>query len=303
MGNRRGAIGYGLVVGTILLINAAGAFSEPVTAPPSNQIVKSSSYQFIKEINLDEIQEAVAIDSHFGKLFIADHSGKQVFITTMDGATIKRVGVYGNEDGKFLEPLDAISDFNYWIFVVDRSKNNVQRFDRYGSFQSSFGEFGVSNGQLNNPKKISVDLQGRLYILDDNKRVSVFSNDGLFLNTIASFGTGEGFLSDPIDLAVDNSFAVYVLEKDSHRVQKFDRSSEFLKAFDTLENPIALTLDAEAKKIYVLYVGRIQTFDLNGNIIDDFKNEKIGSALDFVKVKNTFYILQGKKLLVISARE
>jgi hypothetical protein len=25
--------------------------------------------------------------------------------------------------------------------------------------------------------------------------------------------------------------------------------------------------------------------------------------LDFVKVKNTFYILQGKKLLVISARE
>jgi DNA-binding beta-propeller fold protein YncE len=139
--------------------------------------------------------------------------------------------------------------------------------------------------------------------LDDNKRISVFSNDGVFLNTIASFGTGEGFLADPIDVAVDNSFAVYVLEKDLHRVQKFDRSAEFLKAFDTLENPLSITVDAEAKKVYVLYVGRIQTFDLNGNIIDDFKNEKIGNALDFVKVKNTFYILQGKKLLVISARE
>src|SRR6266542_2906893 len=123
------------------------------------------------------------------------------------------------------------------------------------------GSVGGLGGELNGPNGVATDAAGNLYVADTaNQRIQKLDSSGGFLRAwgkdVASAGpgnTGTGFevcvaangdtckagstgglggeLNAPDGLAVDAAGNVYVADNVNQRIQKFDSSGNFLRAW------------------------------------------------------------------------
>jgi tripartite motif-containing protein 71 len=96
---------------------------------------------------------------------------------------------------------------------------------------------GAGLGQLNSPRGIAVDAQGRVYVADlGNDRVAVFNADG---SPAFNFGKkGEtapkskpGEFNEPSGVAVAPDGTVYVADAWNGRIQSFDSKGKFKAEF------------------------------------------------------------------------
>lgn len=83
---------------------------------------------------------------------------------------------------------------------------------------------------FNRPTDLSVDDEGRIYVLDSgNYRVQVFENDGSFLRSFGRRGSGPGEFVNPRFIAVTGS-RVLVTDRSLSRVTAWDHSGEYIGA-------------------------------------------------------------------------
>jgi len=73
-------------------------------------------------------------------------------------------------------------------------------FQRYG------------NGQFNNPRAITIDASGRIYVGDATNRIQIFDSTGTYLGTWGASGRGDGQLIDSMGIDFDSSGNFYVSE-------------------------------------------------------------------------------------------
>jgi DNA-binding beta-propeller fold protein YncE len=117
------------------------------------------------------------------------------------------------------------------------------------------GAPGGLGGEMNFPTAVATDAAGNLYLADqNNNRIQKFDSSGAFLRTwgedvdqtggtgfevcIAAgsckpgdFGELGGEMSSPASVATDAAGDVYVADLDNNRIQKFDSSGVFLRAW------------------------------------------------------------------------
>ena len=63
--------------------------------------------------------------------------------------------------------------------------SRVAKVDKDGNWIKSWGEPGISPGQLNTPHSIASDAQNNIYVADrGNGRIQVFDTEGNFLRQI-----------------------------------------------------------------------------------------------------------------------
>ena len=80
-----------------------------------------------------------------------------------------------------------------------------------GNFIRTFGEGGSKDSQLDKPRSVDVDGNGRIVVGErGNGRVSVFEKDGTFL-----FSFGFGKMKNLFGVFVHSSGSVLVSEPDS----------------------------------------------------------------------------------------
>src|SRR5205814_1199494 len=102
----------------------------------------------------------------------------QVFKRT--GEPLFAVGKSGEGNGTFTVPMGIDVDDDGNIYVVDML-NRVQKFDRTGAFNLSWGVYGGLAGQLAEPSDVCFH-EGRIYVADRvNHRLQVFTTDGHFV--------------------------------------------------------------------------------------------------------------------------
>jgi hypothetical protein len=121
-------------------------------------------------------------------VWVVDDSGQQVLTFTHDGKTlVKRLGeagVRGADQTHFSGPTDVAWLPDGTFFVADGYVNSrIVKFDRNGTYMTSWGTKGREPGQFDLPHAIDVDRNRRVYVADaHNSRIQVFDENGTFID-------------------------------------------------------------------------------------------------------------------------
>lgn len=145
-------------------------------------------------------------------------------------------------------------------------------------------ELFIENDELNCPMDIVCTEQAIYVVNQGNNNILVFNYEGKLLETFGNYGQGESEFTNPQAIAL-NDDNIYVVEKESCRIQVFDRNFTFVKEIilDTLKNTFGVSaFDLEVDQqgnIYLTVEGiepkllKVYKIKTNGKI------EKIGSKL------------------------
>ena len=201
-----------------------------------------------------------------------DVGGAGVGICTV--AASCQAGSVGGQGGEFAAngPDAVATDASGNVYVTEFYGNRVQKFDSSGAFLLAWGKnvggsgvgvctvaatcqagaSGGLGGDLFGPEGVAIDTSGNVYVADSvNIRVQKFNSSGGFLRAwgknVGGAGVGActtagachaglgGTLGDefanPWGVATDASGNVYVTDANLFRVQKFDSSGGFLRAW------------------------------------------------------------------------
>jgi tripartite motif-containing protein 71 len=102
------------------------------------------------------LPRGIAVDGQ-GNVYVTDvgqfaHPTSRVQKFTWQGMFLKSWGGYGEELGKFKNPMDVSIDRNDNVFVVDTNNHRIQEFSTNGVFKNVYGEAGSGQGQYQAPQ-------------------------------------------------------------------------------------------------------------------------------------------------------
>ena len=215
--------------------------------------------------------------------------GKNVNIfggNSCNGPTLCQAGQSGGLGGEFSQPW-GLAAAGGSVYVTEYSNRRIQKFDSVGNFQRAWGKdviqsgaagdtgtgfevcappttpttsckagaTGELGGELFGPEGAAADSANNLYVADSsNNRIQKFDSSGNFLRawgrdvlsgtpqvfevcTAAAFCKGGltgglgGVLDFPAAVATDSANVLYVADRSNNRIQKFDSSGNFLRAW------------------------------------------------------------------------
>ena len=251
------------------------------TAAPGNTAVQPIQFQFLSKWGSQgsgdgqlNFPDGIAVDEA-GNVYVADRDNHRVQKFGADGRFLLTWGSEGGGDGQFYNAEGIAVDGAGNVYVTDWGRERVQKFTSNGGFLLYLGTEGTGagrgtgDGQFHNPKGISVDRAGNVYVAETiNHRVQVFDSNGRFLRKWGSEGSGDGQFNRPTGIAIDRAGNVYVADRDNHRVQVFDSNGRFQRKWGSegsgngqFDRPRYVAVDG-AWNVYVSDSGnhRVQVF-------------------------------------------
>jgi hypothetical protein len=202
-----------------------------------------------------------------------------------------QIGGTGGLGGEMSSPRGVRTDAAGNVYVAEQINHRIQKFDSSGNFLRAWGKdvidpaspgdtgtgfeicvagvntckagtAGTLGGEMGSPFDVAADLAGNVYVADrDNHRIQKFDSSGNFLRAwgkdVAAAGPGDtgtdfeicvagvdtckagssatalgGEMSGPRGgVGTDSASSVYVADNGNHRIQKFDSSGNFLRAW------------------------------------------------------------------------
>jgi hypothetical protein len=115
------------------------------------------------------------------------------------------------------------------ILVADSGNHRLQAFTSDGSFVSTYGSYGNSPGQFDNPQGLAVDHHGNIILVDSgNNRLQVLSFDGTSFgfhqSIMAGFNAPTGVVA-----CIDNR--ILVADTGNHSVKMLDEDGNLLAEY------------------------------------------------------------------------
>ncbi|WP_419657892.1 putative membrane protein with YD repeats [Desulfosarcina variabilis str. Montpellier] len=208
----------------------------------------------------------VAVDN-VGNLYIADSCNHRIrkvdpsgCITTIAG---NGEGNFGGDGGFAIEanlyfPRSVVVDHDGNLFIADSSNNRIRKVTPSGIIitVAGTGEAGYSGdndpaitAKLNDPRGITVDSVGSLFIADSNNQCIRKVDANGIISTVA--GTGSwGFYGDggiainaglyqPFGVAIDSAGSLFIADTNNSRVRKICPPSIFEASLNIGDVPFA----------------------------------------------------------------
>jgi sugar lactone lactonase YvrE len=193
----------------------------------------------------------VSIDRD-GNIWTLNRSETPVQVFSPDG---KLLQTWSNEHVKKghqirFDPRDG----NVWI--TDLILHVARKFDRTGKPLLTIGtpgEAGADDKHLFLPTDIAIAPSGEVFISDGygNNRIVHCDATGKFINSWGSMGVKDGEFSLPHSIVIDSKAQLYVADRNNGRVQVFDQTGKFLRAFSGKMVPWTLHI-TDNDDIYVI---------------------------------------------------
>lgn len=107
---------------------------------------------------------------------------------------------------------------------------------RLVQFQATWGGQGKGPGQFKEPRGISVDPRGFLYVADTgNQRIQKMDSNGGFVTEVGGFGWEKEQFDGPLALSARNGLDVFVADYNNHRIERYDKDLHYLASFRSSE--------------------------------------------------------------------
>jgi len=187
-------------------------------------------------------------------------------------------GTFGVIDpGQFNLPQQIAVDDERNIYVADTGNSKIQKFTSDGKFLSSFGAYGIEDGEFQSPVGIAF-YENNVYVVDDKRsNIQKFDNDGNFVLKWGGFGVEDGQFNKPKGITIDSNGTVYVVDSKNYRIQIFTSDGEFLSSFGTYgfsDGGLKIPVDVAVYDdfIYVSDPGnsKIEKYTLDGTYLKSF---------------------------------
>ncbi|MBF0174801.1 MAG: hypothetical protein HQL83_15390, partial [Magnetococcales bacterium] len=124
-----------------------------------------------------------------GLLYVVDGGNFRIQVFNQDGTFVRKFGEVGRHLGQFARPKGIATDHENNLYVSDASHGNFQIFNKDGQLLLFVGDRGKETERAKYllPAMISVDEDGRVYIVDQGyRKVDIFRP--------VSLDTTDGFL-------------------------------------------------------------------------------------------------------------
>jgi len=164
----------------------------------------------------------IATDPTSDRVYVVDTGGIETenhYVLVFDGKSgkhLETLGKRGRGDDGFNLPLQAATNSEGTLYVVDGGNFRVKKISKDGKFLNSFGSIGRRMGQFSRPKGIATDKNNNIYVVDTAfGNVQIFnSNDDLllFLGERAT-ADGPGKYSLPAGVDVDEEGKIYIVDQ------------------------------------------------------------------------------------------
>ncbi len=175
------------------------------------------------------------------------------------------LSIYGAGADRLYRPTEVAVGKDGKIFVADTMKHRIMVFDRNGRFLTKFGKKGKGKGEIEFPSAITVDDNGRVYVISYNlskliiynqrykpyweitfpglgplsatvkgKRLYITTRAGIMigdlkgnlLTTLSRGGSRKGEVNRPTGIAVDNRGNIYLADSMNYRIEALDKKGK-----------------------------------------------------------------------------
>ncbi|BFU24764.1 NHL repeat containing protein [Entamoeba histolytica HM-1:IMSS-B] len=157
-------------------------------------------------------------------IFITDKQLHCVHIFNMIERKLKTIGGYGNETGKFNEPMCVAIDSSDKVYVADAMNSRIQIFTLNGTFMSTLNI--VNQRKPFYPHCILFD-ENELIVID-NWGSSIFSIDPKqkkVTSIISRYGEAKGFVNRPTFGCIDEHGRLFVSDSGNNRIVCFQKKN------------------------------------------------------------------------------
>lgn len=160
-----------------------------------------------KELDIKPVSVFVSKD----RIFVSDsNSNRVVILDKVTGKLIERLGQgmasdAELKDDEFSMINDLTLDSQGALYVSDKMKSMVTKFDSKGEYVRSFGGVGSSPDSLVRPKGVAFDKEDRMWVVDAGPATAVklFRKDGRLLLLFGFLGTNPGQMYLPAGISID----------------------------------------------------------------------------------------------------
>lgn len=186
--------------------------------------------------------------------------------------------VVSDEDGNTIGSIDDIENEEEDNSIDTYGENSVEDSDIDVRCLFKYGHRGNGQGQFTWPRGVATDGEEIAVADSSNHRVQIFDNEGNFKQQLGSYGSAEAQFDCLTGLWISgarfDSSRYIVSDRYNHRIQIFDRSGNFVRAFgemgrglNQLNMPWGVTRDNSSGLIYLCDKenNRVQVFDEFGN--------------------------------------
>ena len=180
-----------------------------------------------------EFRNPLGIDiDKSGNVFVADSGNHRVQKFDSKSRFVAELSI-PSKNNHPADPTDVVvDDSRKRCYVVDNDNHYILVFDLETlKLTKTYGGPGTDKGAFRYPFLMTLDKQGKLYIVDViNTRVQVLDPDGKLVAVIGGWGVGKGEFFRPKGVAIDKKGRVYVSDSYLGVIQVFDANGSFYAA-------------------------------------------------------------------------
>ena len=169
----------------------------------------------------------VAIDRRNERLYVVDSMRQRIFVFSLLGQPLYRIGVRGEEEGTatFDDPTDIAVTAD-GLAVLDQGGARVQIIDFAGHLVS---KFDVAVVDPLHPKERGIAADGHHHVFVSNlnsSTIRVFNEQGKIVAAVDPSGLEQVDLKSPEGLWMDSSSRIFVTDAGGRQVQVFQMNED-----------------------------------------------------------------------------